>query len=102
MVHVSKTEWSTGVVISKMVIIGMILLLFDISMLSFSHASWVDGDDGSCSTVSDCFGLGDCVEGKCVCDAYARGSSDCSVFSFLPAPAVDLGYVAVLCLSFYC
>ncbi len=46
-----------------------------------------DGDrgmDGSCSNVSDCYGLGDCVDGKCQCDSWASNSPNCDVFSTMP------------------
>lgn len=40
--------------------------------------------NGSCTSTSDCFGLGDCVKGRCVCDAWASGAPDCSMLSPLP------------------
>eukprot|EP01079_Euglenida_sp_SAG-EU17-18_P007129 gene7129-6744_t len=67
---------------------------------------------GSCNSTSDCYGLavgclrclrspcaaygppiviGDCAEGRCVCDPWASAAPDCSAFSvdpvdFDPAP----------------
>ena len=43
-------------------------------------------EEGQCTSVSDCFGLGDCVDGMCACDPYAAGAPDCSVFATLPLP----------------
>ena len=45
---------------------------------------------GPCATVSDCYGLGDCVDGRCICDAWASAATDCSAFAVEPvdyAPA---------------
>ena len=43
-----------------------------------------------CISPSDCFGLGDCVDSRCVCDAWAAGSPDCSVLATVPLPAGDV------------
>jgi hypothetical protein len=39
---------------------------------------------GACETVSDCYGLGDCVEGHCRCDPWASAAADCSALAVLP------------------
>ena len=46
---------------------------------------------GACTTVSDCYGLGDCVAGRCHCDPWASAAPDCSAFAveavdYDPAP----------------
>ena len=37
-----------------------------------------------CASVSECYGLGDCVGGRCVCDAWASAAPDCSAFAVEP------------------
>eukprot|EP01043_Picozoa_sp_COSAG02_P010685 COSAG02_NODE_381_length_23450_cov_65.782493_1_plen_77_part_00 len=39
---------------------------------------------GVCKTVSDCYGLGDCVDGRCHCDPWASAAADCSALAVLP------------------
>ena len=39
---------------------------------------------GACASVSDCYGLGDCVAGRCECDAWSSAAPDCSVFAVEP------------------
>ena len=41
--------------------------------------------DGSCASSLDCQLNGDCVGGKCVCDAAWSGNANCSTLALLPA-----------------
>ena len=41
---------------------------------------------GSCESMLDCWGNGDCVQGQCVCDPAWSGSPVCNVMAFQPAP----------------
>lgn len=42
------------------------------------------GQGARCHTVSDCTGLGDCLQNRCVCDPAASGAADCSTLAVLP------------------
>jgi hypothetical protein len=46
----------------------------------------------SCSIAADCFGLGDCINGRCACDPYASAAPDCSAFATLPIDWDAAGY----------
>ena len=48
------------------------------------------GGGAPCASVSDCFGLGDCTDGACVCEPWASGSADCSVLLTRALPASDV------------
>ena len=50
-----------------------------------------DDDHGSCASELDCQLNGECVSGKCVCDAAWSGNENCSTLAFLPAK-VENGY----------
>eukprot|EP01052_Picozoa_sp_SAG31_P032564 SAG31_NODE_3582_length_4100_cov_3.424394_2_plen_410_part_00 len=39
---------------------------------------------GACASSSDCYGLGDCVGGRCRCDPWASIAPDCSAFAVDP------------------
>ena len=67
-------------------------IVITVAKLSSMHLKADDGEarpsltmDGSCASELDCQLNGECVDGKCVCDAAWSGNANCSTLAFLPA-----------------
>lgn len=59
-------------------------VLFTHGIPSDTSAVTLPGPTGACASTSDCYGLGDCVDGSCRCDPWASGAADCSAFAVEP------------------